>query len=107
MNLDKQHAVLEEIFEYLLSNGRKDLVDKYNNSTKSKETKKICTARKKWKCCKCRQTILKGTKYFCITITQQAMFISKRYCLSCHSLPGETKAKSSQLKMKFMRDLED
>lgn len=101
MNFDKQHAVLEEIFDYLLSNGRKDLVDKYNASTKSKETEKVCTARRDWKCCKCRQPIHRGEKYFCITIFQRAIYVSKRYCLNCSSL-SVMKKQNKLSKMNFI-----
>lgn len=103
MDLDKQHAVLEVIFEYLLASGRKDLVDAYKNASQMKSLEKVCTARKNWKCCKCRQQIAKGSKYFCITVTQRSSFNSTRYCLSCaDKLDKPLMISKKQTKMKFL-----
>lgn len=103
MDLDKQHAALEKIFEFLFLNGRKDLVDAYNEAAQAKETEKICTARKKWKCCKCRKPILPTTKYFCITYTTKSSFLSKRFCLECISKNKKNVTKQTSNKMKFIR----
>jgi hypothetical protein len=100
MSLETQHNVLERIFEYLLSVGRKDLVDLYKDSTKAKTTGKVCTARRNWKCCKCKKTILKGTKYYCETYAERNMFISKRYCLECNK--PKIESKKQQNKFKFI-----
>ena len=41
----KTYEVLEDIFEFLLSNGRKDLIDAYNASI-GRAKEKVCTARR-------------------------------------------------------------
>jgi len=101
MNFSKQHIVLEEIFEYLIDNGRKDLVDKYNNIIKPKKIEKICTSRKTWKCCKCLKTIIKGAKYFNQTYISNGMHVTKHYCISC-SNTSKKEIKKEQIKFKFI-----
>lgn len=101
MNFSKQNHVLEEIFEYLIDNGRKDLVDKFNDIVKPKKTEKICTARKNWKCCKCLKTIIKGAKYFNQTYIVNGMYVTKHYCILC-SKSNEKKIKKEQTKFKFI-----
>lgn len=100
MNLDKHHAVLERIFEFLLANGRKDLVDEYNNTSHSEEKGKVCKAKRQWRCCKCRKTIKIGEKYFCISIAMGGTWISKRFCLNCQNRSHEQK--TTQSKFKFI-----
>jgi PHP family Zn ribbon phosphoesterase len=96
-----RQEVLQKIFEFLLSNGRKDLVEAYKETSTNREKQKINTARKKWKCCKCGKIIEKGEKYLCVDLSTNTTYQLMRYCLKCSS---ESTIKSTQSKMKFITE---
>jgi hypothetical protein len=96
---EQRQEVLQKIFEFLLSNGRRDLVEAYKETSTNREKEKIYTARKKWKCCKCGKIIEKGEKYLCVNLDTVTSFQPMRYCLKCSS---EGIIKPKQSKMRFI-----
>jgi len=106
MHYSKEHEVLESIFVYLIKQGRKDLVDAYNEAAKLKITGKICTARKKWRCSKCKKVIQIGDKYFCQTnhhgAIRGSIFVTRHVCLTCYGAPKEQQLIKQNCKFKFI-----
>jgi len=110
---NKQHKILEEIFEYVISQGRKDLIDAYHDAAETKCTTKETTARKKWKCTVCKKSILPGEKYVNQTKTEgkhsQTMFLVKHICIECFNKTDDVKKphvgnKSKSNKFKFIKE---
>jgi hypothetical protein len=100
---EKQAKILETIFEHLLSSGRKDLVDAYEDVTRSYTKETFPKARRKWKCGKCKKTIEIGEKYFCKTIADRNFFNSKRLCLECANKKEKKIEKQQHKKMRFIQ----
>jgi len=100
---DKQEKILEAIFEHLLSSGRKDLVDAYNNLIREYAKETFPKARQKWKCGKCKKPIQIGEKYYCKTIADRGNFYSKRLCLKCANWKEKRIEKQQHKKMKFIQ----
>ncbi len=103
---DERNVVLSNIFEFLITNGRQDLVNAYKNCAyKGKIKDKICTARKKWKCCRCRRPIHKGEKYVCKDYSNHDGYILMRYCFDCAGTEINKEIKKTTLsKMRFIKE---
>jgi RNase P subunit RPR2 len=110
---NKQHKILEEIFEYVINQGRKDLIDAYHDAAGTKYTTKATTARKKWKCTECKKAILPGEKYVNQTKTEgkhsQTIFLIKHICKDCFEKTGDVKKphvgdKTKSNKFKFIKE---
>jgi ABC-type sugar transport system ATPase subunit len=108
MHYQQQHVILEKIFDFVKSQGRKDLIDAYYAAAKSKTIGKICKAGKNWKCCECKTPILKGTKYFREERQERCsngtLSITKQICLTCHE-QEKPEAQLKQNKLKFIKEL--
>lgn len=106
MHYSKQHKILEEIFDFVKSQGRKDLIDAYNEASKMRVVSKICSARKKWECAKCSASIEIGEKHYREEYVQRnssgALVTTKRICLKCHDIPK--KIEKRQSKLRFIKE---
>ncbi|MDD5650696.1 MAG: hypothetical protein PHF86_09845 [Candidatus Nanoarchaeia archaeon] len=107
MHYQKQHQKLEEIFEFVKSQGRKDLIDAYYEAAKTRTIGKICKAGKNWKCCECRSPIPKGTQYFREERQERCnngvLSVAKQICLKCHNTE-KLVIKPKQNKLKFIKE---